>query len=45
MVANWATGRHFGKTLSGLILGIGDLWMIWDSDSQTLHDIMAGYYV
>jgi uncharacterized RDD family membrane protein YckC len=37
-----ATGRHFGKYLSSLILGIGYLMMLWDDNRQTLHDKMAG---
>lgn len=37
-----ATGRHFGKYLSCLILLIGYLMMIWDENKQTLHDKMAG---
>ena len=40
-----ATGRHFGKILSSLILLIGYLMMIWDSKKQTLHDKMAGTLV
>jgi uncharacterized RDD family membrane protein YckC len=37
-----ATVRHFGKILSGLILLIGYLMMLWDDRSQTLHDKLAG---
>lgn len=37
-----ATGRHFGKYLSTIILCIGYLMMIWDEKRQTLHDKMAG---
>lgn len=40
-----ATGRHFGKILSGLILLIGYLMMLWDDKKQTLHDKMAGTLV
>jgi len=40
-----ATGRHFGKYLSMLILFIGYLMMLWDDRSQTLHDKMAGTFV
>lgn len=40
-----ATGRHFGKILSALLLGIGFLLMIWDEKNQTLHDKMAGCLV
>lgn len=37
-----ATGRHFGKYVSMIILLIGYFMMLWDSKSQTLHDKMAG---
>lgn len=40
-----ATGRHFGKILSGLALGIGYLVMISDEKKQTWHDKMAGCVV
>jgi uncharacterized RDD family membrane protein YckC len=40
-----ATGRHFGKFISALILLIGYLMMLWDEKKQTLHDKMAGTYV
>lgn len=40
-----ATGRHFGKILSTLILFIGYLMMLWDDRSQTLHDRLAGTLV
>lgn len=40
-----ATGRHFGKIISGLILCIGYLMMLWDDKKQTLHDKMAGTLV
>ena len=30
-----------GKLVSGLVLGIGYLWAIWDKDKQTWHDKMA----
>jgi uncharacterized RDD family membrane protein YckC len=40
-----ATGRHFGKYLSAVILFIGYLMMVWDSKKQTLHDKMAGALV
>jgi uncharacterized RDD family membrane protein YckC len=36
-----ATGRHFGKFLSALILLIGYLMMLWDDKKQTLHDKLA----
>jgi uncharacterized RDD family membrane protein YckC len=40
-----ATGRHFGKWVSTIILLIGYLMMIWSSKRQTLHDMMAGTLV
>lgn len=30
-----------GKPLSGLCLGLGFLWALWDEDGQTWHDKMA----
>lgn len=40
-----ATGRFFGRYISGLILLIGYLMMLWDDRNQTLHDKMAGTLV
>jgi uncharacterized RDD family membrane protein YckC len=40
-----ATGRHFGKYISMLIIFIGYLMMLWDDKNQTLHDKMAGTLV
>lgn len=40
-----ATGRHFGKILSGLILGIGFIMIAFTEQKQGLHDIMAGTLV
>lgn len=40
-----ATGRHFGKIISTIILCIGFLMMLWDDRRQTLHDKMAGTLV
>lgn len=37
-----ATGRHFGKIISFIIILIGYFMMIWDDRNQTLHDKMAG---
>ncbi len=37
--------RWIGSIVSGIILGIGYLMMIWDPRKQTLHDKMAGSYV
>ena len=31
-------GRYFAKLLSGLALGLGFLWMLWDPRKQTWHD-------
>ena len=36
-----ASGRYFGKTLSGLMLGIGFLMVGFTAKKQGLHDIMA----
>lgn len=40
-----ASGRHFGKFISAIILLIGYLMMLWDEKRQTLHDKMAGTLV
>ena len=40
-----ATGRHFGKILSGLILGIGFIMVAFTERKQGLHDIMASTLV
>jgi uncharacterized RDD family membrane protein YckC len=40
-----ATGRHFAKILSGLILGIGFLMVAFTEKKQGLHDILAGTLV
>lgn len=40
-----ATGRHFGKIISGLILCIGFLMCTWTKRKQCLHDIMSGCLV
>ena len=40
-----ATGRHFGKFISTLILLIGYFMMLWTERKQTLHDKMAGCLV
>lgn len=36
-----ATGRHFGKILSGLLLFVGCLMAAFTERKQALHDIMA----
>jgi uncharacterized RDD family membrane protein YckC len=40
-----ALARVLGAYVSGLLLGIGYLWMLWDENKQTLHDKMAGSVV
>jgi uncharacterized RDD family membrane protein YckC len=40
-----ATGRHFGKILSGLILGIGFIMVAFTDKKQGLHDMLAGTLV
>lgn len=40
-----ATGRHFGKMLSGLILGIGFIMIAFTEQKQGLHDLMASTLV
>ncbi len=40
-----ATGRYFAKVLSGLLLLIGYLMVLWTARKQGLHDIMAGTLV
>ena len=40
-----ATGRHFGKIISGLILFIGFIMVAFTERKQGLHDMMAGCLV
>ncbi|MCF8379106.1 MAG: RDD family protein [Bacteroidales bacterium] len=40
-----ATGRYFGKIISGLILYIGYIMAGFTDKKQALHDIIAGCYV
>jgi uncharacterized RDD family membrane protein YckC len=40
-----ATGRHFGKILSGIILGIGFIMAAFTEKKQGLHDMLAGTLV
>jgi uncharacterized RDD family membrane protein YckC len=40
-----ATGRYFGKIISGAILCIGYLMAAFTQQKQALHDIMAGCLV
>jgi len=40
-----ATGRHFAKWLSGMILGIGYIMVGFTERKQGLHDLIAGTLV
>lgn len=40
-----ATGRHFAKIVSGLILAVGYLLAAWTPRKQALHDMIAGCLV
>ena len=40
-----ATGRYFSKIISGMILLIGYLMVIWSDKKQALHDQIAGTLV
>jgi uncharacterized RDD family membrane protein YckC len=40
-----ATGRHFAKWLSGIILGIGYIMVGFTERKQGLHDLLAGTLV
>jgi uncharacterized RDD family membrane protein YckC len=40
-----ATGRHFAKWLSGMILGIGYIMVAFTERKQGLHDLLAGTLV
>jgi len=40
-----ATGRYFGKILSGLILGVGFIMIAFSEQKQGLHDMLAGTLV
>jgi uncharacterized RDD family membrane protein YckC len=33
-----ALGRYFARWLSGIPIGLGYFWMLWDSEKQTWHD-------
>lgn len=37
-----ATGRNFAKFLSGIPLGLGYLWALWDAENRTWHDMLSG---
>jgi len=45
ITAGNSLGRWFSKLVSGIILGIGYLMVLWDKDKQALHDKMAHTYV
>ena len=40
-----ATGRHFAKFISTLLLFVGYIMVAFDERKRGLHDIMAGTYV
>ena len=40
-----ATGRHFGKFLSGVIMNIGFIMAAFTEKKQALHDMLAGCLV
>jgi uncharacterized RDD family membrane protein YckC len=40
-----ALGRALMSIVSGLVLLLGYLWMLWDSEKQTWHDKVAGSVV
>jgi len=37
--------RYIGYYISGLVLGLGYLWAIWDENKQGWHDKIANTYV
>jgi uncharacterized RDD family membrane protein YckC len=37
--------RQIGKYISGLVILLGYLWMLWDKEKQTWHDKIAGTVV
>ncbi|HEX6419362.1 MAG TPA: RDD family protein [Acidimicrobiales bacterium] len=40
-----AVGRYFARIPSGLVCGLGYLWMLWDPQRQTWHDKLANSQV
>jgi uncharacterized RDD family membrane protein YckC len=40
-----AVGRMFARLLSGQVLYLGYLWMLWDDNKQTWHDKIVGSIV
>ena len=37
--------RYLGRIVSGLVILLGYLWMLWDGEKQTWHDKFAGSVV
>lgn len=37
--------RYIGYIVSGVVIGLGFLWVIWDAKKQGWHDKMAGTIV
>lgn len=37
--------RYIGRILSAIVILLGYLWMLWDSERQCWHDKLAGDYV
>ena len=37
--------RYIGRIVSGVVIYIGYLWMLWDREKQTWHDKFAGAVV
>jgi uncharacterized RDD family membrane protein YckC len=40
-----ATVRYFGRFISGIPIGLGYFWMLWDDQRQTWHDKFANSMV
>jgi predicted Zn finger-like uncharacterized protein len=40
-----ASLRYIGTIISGMLFGLGYLWMLWDDKNQTWHDKIASTYV
>ncbi len=43
--AGRAIGRYFARWLSGIVLLLGYLWMLWDPRKQTWHDKLVSSVV
>ena len=37
--------RYIGRIVSGVVILLGYLWMLWDPENQTWHDKLAGTVV